>query len=138
MECQFRLCADGTATLRGSKRRLTGTLEDVLLMLREHHPFTEKFSPVVQDGVKGSGDGSYLFIADPGEAGALRQTLYLPVWKSPTNISLLLDKLECAALLNRLTGETMDRVATLEKHMKGGDVESTDVVEEETKKVQEE
>jgi hypothetical protein len=48
---------------------LSGNLEDVLLMLRKHHPFTEKFSPVVQDGVKGSGDGSYLFIADPGEAG---------------------------------------------------------------------
>jgi hypothetical protein len=122
MDCPFRIVADGTAIMRGEKRRLNGNLNDVLLMLREHHPFTGKFSAGVVEGVKDSGDGSYLFIADPGEAGALRHTLYLPVWKSPTNISLLLDKLECAALLNRLTGEKFDRVTKLAKDLKAEEV----------------
>lgn len=116
---EYRLCAEGTRTLCIEKRRVYGTMDDLIVMLREQNPLLGCFSKAVQESFA-PGNGSYLLIVDPSSQEGLlaKQVMHLPVWKSRASLSLLIDQQECRALLHRLTGEFKERTQSLEKDKK--------------------
>jgi len=105
--CPMRICADGVNLLKWTTRKIVAKLPDVLIMLRESYPHISKFSIPAQEKLVELGEGSCLMEFDPSDCEdvGFKVVIYLPVWKSKSGASLLLDKQECRALLMRLTGE---------------------------------
>lgn len=94
-----------------TKRIVDVPIDDIILLLKNSYPRTSILSQNTQTELEKLGLGSCLFSAG---------IILVPVWNARTSTSLLLDKMECTALLSRLTGEVVSRKKDSESNKRVG------------------
>ncbi|KAG8931466.1 hypothetical protein FRC02_002695 [Tulasnella sp. 418] len=111
----LRFVSDGVEALSvfvSPEGKVQGTLRDLKKLIESYYPtingfeYEEGAEKLLWNSIQGRPVGSYIIEFKPGEweGGELLQPLVLPLWRSGTSISVMLDKQAKSALSLRLWG----------------------------------
>ncbi|KAG9073619.1 hypothetical protein FS749_014871, partial [Ceratobasidium sp. UAMH 11750] len=107
---KFRFLVEGTPAVLphvDEARIIAGDMSTLEVLMRSYSPVCHKFASPVRERLSGLEVGSYLMKIEPGNQGVanVKHPLVLPIWKSATSVSLMLDKKAKSALSLRLWSE---------------------------------
>ncbi|KAG9100432.1 hypothetical protein FRC06_004141, partial [Ceratobasidium sp. 370] len=107
---KFRFLVEGTPSVLphvSEARIIAGDMDTLKVLMRLYYPVCQEFASPLRERLVGLEIGSYLMKFEPGNQGVanVKHPLVLPIWKSATSVSLMLDKKAKSALSLRLWGE---------------------------------
>ncbi|QRV81856.1 hypothetical protein RhiJN_09871 [Ceratobasidium sp. AG-Ba] len=115
---KFRFLVEGTPAVLphvDESRILLGDMETLRVLTRLYYPICQEFASPLRESLSGLEVGSYLMKFEPDSHGTpnigMKHPLVVPIWKSATSVSLMLDKKAKSALSLRLWGEDITPVS---------------------------
>ncbi|KAG8998446.1 hypothetical protein FRB94_006873, partial [Tulasnella sp. JGI-2019a] len=108
-ESTLRFVSDGVASIYDfvdEAGKCEANISDLMILLQAYFPLVSGFETPFGGWIRSTEPGSYICLFKPGsvEDGVLQHTLKLPLWRSPTSVSLMIDKQAKSALSLRLWG----------------------------------
>ncbi|KAG9125398.1 hypothetical protein FRC07_007757 [Ceratobasidium sp. 392] len=107
---KFRFLVEGTPAVLphvDEARIVSVDIETLKVLMKMYYPVCQVFASPLRERLLNLEIGSYLMKFEPGDQGVanMKHPLVLPIWKSATSVSLMLDKKAKSALSLRLWGE---------------------------------
>ncbi|KAF8605675.1 S-adenosyl-L-methionine-dependent methyltransferase [Ceratobasidium sp. AG-I] len=116
----FRFLTEGTPAVLpyvDPARIVLADIEVLRVFMRLYYPICSEFSSPLKEKLVNLEVGSYLMRFELGEesGASIKHPIVLPIWKSATSVSLMLDKKAKSALSLRLWGEDITPVGVANK-----------------------
>ncbi|KAG8695532.1 hypothetical protein FRC09_009096 [Ceratobasidium sp. 395] len=113
---KFRFLTEGTPAVLphvDEARIIVVDMETLKVLMRMYYPLCNAFASPLREKLLNLEIGSYLMKFEPGdqEVANMKHSLVIPIWKSATSVSLMLDKKSKSALSLRLWGEDITPVS---------------------------